>query len=1080
MILLLPLSAPRIDGVRLLGGPKVARYATAEYAVALKADYRNAFDPADVALDLRVVAPSGRESSVPGFLYRPYRRTVGRATLPIPVASTAAQKAGRAAPTRTSGDAEIMVPAGKSEWRVRFAPTEVGRYRLEFTLRTRAGVARRATSLVATAGKGGFVRVSPRDGRYFALSDGSPYWPLGANVAWAGPRGTRDYDDWLPKYGAQGANWGRVWLSPPWATFALEPRRLGEIDLGNAWRLDYVLDLARRQGVRLALCIDSYNVLRDRVSWPEWERSPQRLLLKRPADFWTDPETARRYRNKLRYLVARYGASTATMAWEFWNEADGTADYAAAPVRDWHARMAGYLHGIDPYRHPVTTSFGGDGEGAEDRATFALKGIDYSQSHRYDDPDLALGVFRAQRRLGALGKPHFVGEVGADASGDRSDDDPEGKQIHDPLWASLAAGAAGAAMPWWWDSYVGPKGLYGIFGAAARFTEGIAFDREAFRVETPTIESASPGTPMRRDAVPTTDGVGWEAAPFNAPQTVRIDARGMVAPRLARVQQGVGNHPELHNPVTFETDLAFPTRLLVEVGDVSGYGGAALRVVQDGGTVAERRFPDPDGDRDPRDPEGLRRDDRGGDSGGAAPDDGGESRTGLVRGGVPGGRRPGERDPADPRAGGGGTAHGDRVGAERGRDLAQRRRETLRPRGSPRFSNRFRPRPGSVARRTVGHLGGPGLGDLDDGGRRERNGPLELARARARRGVQARPASSITSGSARRHERIRRLRGPTSDRFESELFKVDDRAVAEQAEADDAGGDLLGLVVQHAHRAGEGDGRESAGEADMGRPGAIVARLAARRANRADAGAPQVEEVGAGDDGKVEGRAVAGEEGEAAQGQIEGGPAGDEGERGPGGVLVQRGGGSEGEVGRRVVAQVAVGDSALLEDVPEATDGGVGFGVEISFDEVRHGRRLLAHGVYSCACGRSRRRSRWGRRRSTRWATRTTWRPCAGWRRWGGRTWRRWASRWIGFSRRAARSWRVGTRSSTCVRRTSGIGSRCGRGIAAMGGARSVREVAIFRGAEEVARARTEWAFVDVASGRPRRVPAEILAAFFP
>lgn len=50
--------------------------------------------------------------------------------------------------------------------------------------------------------------------------------------------------------------------------------------------------------------------------------------------------------------------------------------------------------------------------------------------------------------------------------------------------------------------------------------------------------------------------------------------------------------------------------------------------------------------------------------------------------------------------------------------------------------------------------------------------------------------------------------------------------------------------------------------------------------------------------------------------------------------------------------------------------------------------------------------------------------------------------------------------------------------VSAMGGARSVREVGIYRGDEEVARARTEWAFVDGKTMRPRRVPPEILRAF--
>lgn len=598
MTLWLP-PAPAILAIKPLTSARLAQYQMSEYTVRLQGEYKDPYDPADIALDLRVQTPSGKRLSIPGFLYQPYRRTIGRATQPIPISSTDALAAGKISPTRTVDNAEIMVASGDAEWRVRFAPREVGTHRLEFVLRTRNGVARRSgPALIVSAGKGGFVRVSPRDRRYFALDDNSSYWPLGENVAWGGPRGTRDYDDWLTKLGAAGGNWGRLWLSPHWATFALETKKLGQIDLGNAWRLDYVLDLARRNGVRLQLCIDSYNVLRDRVSWPEWERSPHRLLLKSPTDFWTDSQSDRLYRNKLRYLVARWGASTSTMAWEFWNEVDGTANYNVSPIRAWHVRMADYLRKIDPYGHLITTSFGGSGEGAGDRSFFELRGIDFTQSHRYDDPDLALGVFGAEARLGALGKPHFVGEVGADASGDRSGDDHRGYQIHDPLWASLAAGAAGGAMPWWWDSYVAPRNLYDLFGSVARFTKGIAFDRERFRSKTPRLQFAQSETVTTRDAVLVTDGVGWQPASYNSPQTVKVDSGGVRAPRLARVQQGVGNHPELHNPVTFETDLPRPTTLVVAVGDVSGYGGASLRVVRDGEKLVEKVFPDPDGDRD--------------------------------------------------------------------------------------------------------------------------------------------------------------------------------------------------------------------------------------------------------------------------------------------------------------------------------------------------------------------------------------------------------------------------------------------------------------------------------------------------
>lgn len=50
--------------------------------------------------------------------------------------------------------------------------------------------------------------------------------------------------------------------------------------------------------------------------------------------------------------------------------------------------------------------------------------------------------------------------------------------------------------------------------------------------------------------------------------------------------------------------------------------------------------------------------------------------------------------------------------------------------------------------------------------------------------------------------------------------------------------------------------------------------------------------------------------------------------------------------------------------------------------------------------------------------------------------------------------------------------------VAAMGGARSEREVEFVRGETVLARTRTQWVYVDLASMRPRRMPEAILAAF--
>ena len=565
-----------IQNVRL-SADRVACYERVEMTVALTAAYNNPFDPDDVAVDARITLPGGDAVSVPGFLDRPYRRAL------------------------TNGQ-EVVTPCGEPAWRVRFAPVQPGSYSATVTVRDRTGARASApVRFAAAAGRDpGFVRISRRDRRYFEFDSGQAYFPIGENVCWGGRRGTHDFDDWLPALGRAGGNYARFWLSPCWFTFALErPGKpelglgMGQFDLANAWRLDYALDLARKSGIRVMLCIDSFNILREKNGYNCWEVSPHNAAkggpLQRPADFWRSDEMDRLYRNKLRYLVARYGADTAVLAWEFWNEVDIISDYETEPVKQWHARMARYLREIDPCRHLITTSFArSDGDPAVD----ALPGLDYVQTHHYGSPDIVATLARKQAEKAGYGKPHYVGEIGADAGGARFEDDPEGMQIHDPLWVTLATGGSGLAAPWYWER-VHASNLYGLFGAAAKFTAHIDWPAEALRPLAPLLEWQAPPDPLpRKDLTLESGPASWQKDDFNRPRTVRIARDGAAGELpLAGIQHGVGGHRDKHNPVTFETDLPWPTRLLVDVGGVSGWGGAALRVEVDGHPVLAQEFP---------------------------------------------------------------------------------------------------------------------------------------------------------------------------------------------------------------------------------------------------------------------------------------------------------------------------------------------------------------------------------------------------------------------------------------------------------------------------------------------------------
>ncbi|MFZ4506351.1 MAG: cellulase family glycosylhydrolase [Fimbriimonas sp.] len=560
-----------LKSVSVITQPAIAMHPV-ELRVDWSGTFGNPFDPADAALDAVITPPSGARYSIPGFFYVPQSREL---------------KDGK----------EVVTRAGDPDWRVRFLPKEAGDYSIVVTVRDRSGSQSKKITVPIKPGSGaGLVRISKRDPRYLEMENGHPFFPIGANVCWGGDRGTYNFDEWFPSYGKAKANYSRLWLSPFWSTFALESKAsgVGQIDQAGAWKLDYTVDLAQKNGLFLMICFDSYNILRPRDAYNAWEETPHNQDNGGPlriwSDFWTNPEMDRIYRNKLRYIVARYAAYPTVMAWEFWNEVDLTGDYKTDVVRDWHQRMARTLRTMDPYRHLITTSFSGS---AGDKAIDNLPEMDYTQTHHYGiDPVQA--IVSQQYKKVLYGKPHYAGEIGADWRG--PDNDPDGVQIHDPIWASIATGSAGTGMSWWWDSLIAPKNLYFHYTAAAKFVAGVDFGGEQFRPSPTTISlAAAARTGQRFDLDLEPMVASWEASDANRPRTLRLAASGPIpSTQVPGIQHGLVNHPKLHNPLTLIIDSPRATPLDIIVGEVSGYGGAALRVTMDGKQVVSKDFPDND------------------------------------------------------------------------------------------------------------------------------------------------------------------------------------------------------------------------------------------------------------------------------------------------------------------------------------------------------------------------------------------------------------------------------------------------------------------------------------------------------
>ncbi len=340
-----------------------------------------------------------------------------------------------------------------------------------------------ATVEVAAGKRPGLVRIEPKGKRYFCTDDGSPLFLNGLCVCWHGKRGTYDYDDWLAACQKAGINYIRIWM---WhEAFGLEWDRQDKLKyrMDNAWRLDRVLTEAERRGIYVMLCLDYHGIFEVKPDfWGGnnfWPRHPYNATNGGPCrvqnDFFTNAEARQLYEKRLRYLVARWSASSNILAWEFFNEIDN--EYAYLKHEDvvaWHRDMGRYLRSMDPYRHLISSSFTG---GSERPGLFALPEMDFSQYHSYNEPHPAQMMTRKTARFfEKYQKPFFVSEYGTDWKGWKPDTDPHFRALHQAIWSGAFTGATGTGMTWWWES-IHANNLYHHWSALSAFLQGSGIGR---------------------------------------------------------------------------------------------------------------------------------------------------------------------------------------------------------------------------------------------------------------------------------------------------------------------------------------------------------------------------------------------------------------------------------------------------------------------------------------------------------------------------------------------------------------------------------------------------------------------------
>ena len=345
-----------------------------------------------------------------------------------------------------------------------------------------------------------FVQVCPGDNRYFELSNGTPFVPIGLNMIAPWGRNEKEalatMEKWISALSANRGNYIRLWLSHNF--FDVEHEKSGQYDAEKARRIDAVLEMARRHNVRVKMTTEHFrHFFRDRQQWAA--KPIHHVSRGGPAkdidDFFQGRKSREQFKKKLRWYADRYADDPVIFAWELWNEMDTVRGKG---YMEWTEEMLAELRRLFP-ENLVTQSLGSFDNASKReryRRVSLMKDNDFANVHRYLDLGASLQICHGPVDVLAAdsirelqnfkpSKPIILAESGAVEPSHTGPfklykKDKDGIILHDILFAPFFAGAAGTGQNWHWDHYVAANNLWFQFDRFAEAIEGIDARAEVF------------------------------------------------------------------------------------------------------------------------------------------------------------------------------------------------------------------------------------------------------------------------------------------------------------------------------------------------------------------------------------------------------------------------------------------------------------------------------------------------------------------------------------------------------------------------------------------------------------------------
>ncbi|MAX27430.1 MAG: hypothetical protein CMJ19_23275 [Phycisphaeraceae bacterium] len=556
----------------------IATYQMIEWQIDFDAAYENPFDPDQVKVDAQIQTPSGKRLTMPAFYLQPYD-------------------------LKLVGENEKLKLKADGQWRLRFAPRETGSYNFHITVKDQQGQnqSQTQTFTVKASDHPGMIGVSKQNPKTFVYENNEPYIPIGLNICT--PPGSRKdgppqrvfvYDQWFKSMNQNGMNFGRLWLAPVFNLLSLWDKP-GKVDQEGAARIDYVMQQAEEHDVAIMLCIDVHLHLQTKRYF--WKTNPMKRSnggpITWPTQMWENEEAIRLFKNRLRYLVARWGYSPSVFAWELWNEVNlsDQSQKFEKQITDWHALMADYIREIDPYQHMITTSTA-HAKGPMHMLD-ALDKLDFVQTHFYGN----MNSVKYVRDLSAWhptefgNKPHLFGEFGPSTKLGKTELDTQGVNVKNAIWAGMFVESPATPMLWWWSGYIDQNNLWELYGPLSAFMKNVPVAQATHTK--PQVRSFQWAKPVANPKAITLDIAGtrtlWENARPNQPTTLTVKQDGSVqgSDVLSQMLHGQKAHPKWHNPLTIDVEYQQAGTFAVIVTQVSKADPIVLNIIVDGKSELE-------------------------------------------------------------------------------------------------------------------------------------------------------------------------------------------------------------------------------------------------------------------------------------------------------------------------------------------------------------------------------------------------------------------------------------------------------------------------------------------------------------